>query len=74
MYWPDTNTGVDVEPTRKPVASAVRKFFTEGGAGQAPTVPGGDWFNQITNELLNVVIAAGLEPRESANKYPTNKK
>ncbi|MGT4672447.1 hypothetical protein ACO2CR_00440 [Aeromonas caviae] len=65
MYWPDTNTGVDVEPARKPVASAVRKFFTEGGAGQAPTVPGGDWFNQITNELLNVVIAAGLEPSKT---------
>lgn len=62
MYWPDTNTGVDVEPARKPVASAVRKFFTEGGVGQAPTVPGGDWFNQITNELLNVLAAAGMEP------------
>lgn len=62
MYWPDTNTGVDVEPPRKPVASAVRKFFTEGGAGQAPTVPGGDWFNQITNELLNVLVAAGIDP------------
>ncbi|WP_430480869.1 hypothetical protein QUC30_16625 [Aeromonas caviae] len=65
MYWPDTNTGVDVEPTRKPVASAVRKFFTEGGVGQPPTVPGGDWFNQITNELLNVVTAAGLEPSKT---------
>lgn len=65
MYWPDTNTGVDVEPTRKPVASAVRKFFTEGGVGQAPTVPGGDWFNQITNELLNVVESGGLEPSKT---------
>lgn len=65
MYWPDTNTGVDIEPARKPVASAVRKFFTEGGVGQAPTVPGGDFFNQITNELLNVVEAAGLEPSKT---------
>lgn len=62
MYWPDTQTGVDVEPARKPVASAVRKFFTEGGLGQAPTVPGGDWFNQITNEVLNVLAAAGINP------------
>lgn len=62
MYWPDTNTGVDTEPARKPVASAVRKFFTEGGAGQAPTVPGGDFFNQLTNELLNVLAAAGIDP------------
>lgn len=62
MYWPDTKTGVDVEPARKPVASALRKYFTEGGVGQAPTVPGGDWFNQITNELLNVLAAAGIDP------------
>ncbi|WDL82174.1 hypothetical protein IU367_19220 [Aeromonas bestiarum] len=65
MYWPDTQTGVDVEPARKPVASAVRKFFTEGGLGQAPTVPGGDWFNQITNELLNVLAAAGIDPSKA---------
>lgn len=65
MYWPDTNTGVDIEPARKPVASAVRKFFTEGGAGQSPTVPGGDWFNQITNELLNVLAAAGIDPSKT---------
>lgn len=65
MYWPDTQTGVDVEPARKPVASAVRKFFTEGGAGQPPTVPGGDWFNQVTNELLNVLAAAGIDPSKA---------
>lgn len=65
MYWPDTQTGVDVEPARKPVASAVRKFFSEGGAGQPPTVPGGDWFNQITNELLNVLAAAGIDPSKT---------
>lgn len=62
MYWPDTNTGVDTEPTRKPVASVVRKFFTEGGVGQVPTVPGPDWFNQVTNEILNVLAAAGIDP------------
>jgi len=62
MYWPDTNTVADSEPARKPVASAVRKFFTEGGPGVPPTVPGGDWFNQITNELLSVLAAAGIEP------------
>lgn len=65
MYWVDTQTGVDVEPARKPVASAVRKFFTEGGAGQPPTIPGGDWFNQITNELLNVLAAAGIDPSKT---------
>lgn len=65
MYWPDTQTGVDTEPPRKPVASAVRKYFTEGGLGQPPTVPGGDWFNQITSEILNVISAAGLTPSKT---------
>ncbi|WP_394294613.1 SGNH/GDSL hydrolase family protein [Aeromonas rivipollensis] len=62
MFWPDRGSGVDVEPARKPVASAVRQYFTEGGASVPPTVPGGDWFNQITNELLNVLAAAGIAP------------
>lgn len=61
-YWPDTGTGVDTQPARKPVQSAIRKYFTEGGIGQAPTVPGGDWFNQMTNEVLNVLAEAGIEP------------
>lgn len=65
MYWPDTETGVDTEPARKPVASAVRKYFTEGGAGVHPTVPGGDWFNAITNEVLNVLDAAGIDPSKT---------
>lgn len=65
MYWPDTGTGVDTEPARKPVASAVRKYFTEGGVGVPPTVPGGDWFNAITNEVLNVLDAAGIDPSKT---------
>lgn len=65
MYWPDRGSGVDVEPDRKPVVSAVRQFFTEGGPGVPPTVPGGDWFNQITNELLNVLAAAGIDPSKT---------
>lgn len=65
MFWPDTQTGVDVEPARKTVQSAVRKYFTEGGVGVPPTVPGGDWFNQITNELLNVLVAAGIDPSKA---------
>lgn len=64
-YWPDTGTGVDTQPARKPVHSAIRKYFTEGGIGRAPTVPGGDWFNQITNEVLNVLAAAGIEPSKA---------
>ncbi|MDD2342287.1 MAG: hypothetical protein PHV54_05295 [Tolumonas sp.] len=62
MFWPDTGTGVDAQPERKAVQSAVRKFFTEGGVGVPPTVPGGDWFNQITNEVLAVLAEAGISP------------
>lgn len=65
MFWPDRGSGVDIEPARQPVASPVRKYFTEGGAGQPPTVPGGDWFNQINNELLNVLAAAGIAPSKT---------
>ncbi len=65
MYWPDRDSGVDVEPARRPVVSAVRKYFTEGGPGTPPTVPGGDWFNQVTNELLNVLSAAGIVPSKT---------
>lgn len=65
MFWPDTQTGVDVQPERKAVQSAVRKYFTEGGVGVHPTIPGGDWFNQITNELLNVLAAADIDPSKT---------
>ncbi|WP_080602741.1 GDSL-type esterase/lipase family protein [Aeromonas hydrophila] len=62
MYWPDTGTGVDVQPTRKPVVSAIRQYFTEGGLGQVPTVPGGDWFNTVTNELIAILEMMGVSP------------
>lgn len=64
-YWPDTGTGVDTQPARKPVQSTIRKYFTEGGIGQPPTVPGGDWFNQMTNEVLNVLEEAGIGPSKT---------
>jgi hypothetical protein len=67
MFWPDTGTGVDSQPVRKPVQSAVRRYFTEGGVGVPPTVPGGDWFNQITNELLYVLATAGIEPDKASD-------
>lgn len=65
MFWPDRGSGVPAEPARRPVASAVRQYFTEGGEGVPPTVPGGDWFNQITNEMLNVLAAAGISPSKT---------
>lgn len=62
MYWPDTNTGVTTQPPRKPVISAIRMYFSEGGPGQPPTVPGGDWFNTVTNELLAILDMMGVSP------------
>ncbi|WP_156152858.1 hypothetical protein [Aeromonas sp. L_1B5_3] len=67
MFWPDRGSGVDVEPARRPVQSLTRQYFTEGGLGQAPTVPGADWFNQITNELLSVIVEAGITPDKSVD-------
>lgn len=67
MFWPDRGSGVPEEPARRPVASAVRQFFTEGGVGQPPTIPGADWFNQITNELLNLLAAAGIAPDKATD-------
>ena len=65
MYWPDRGSGVADEPARRPVASLIRQYFTEGGLGVPPTVPGADWFNQITNEILNVLEEAGIEPSKA---------
>lgn len=65
MFWPDRGSGVPSEPARRPVASIVRQYFSEGGLGEAPTIPGADWFNQVTNELLNVLSEAGIEPSKS---------
>ncbi|MGL5813516.1 MAG: SGNH/GDSL hydrolase family protein [Aeromonas sp.] len=71
MYWPDRGSGVPDEPARRPVASLIRQYFTEGGLGQAPTIPGADWFNQVTNELLNVLAEAGIDPSKSDDSQLT---
>ncbi|WP_052181487.1 hypothetical protein [Plesiomonas sp. ZOR0011] len=62
MYWVDNGTGVTTAPAIPPVQSSVRQYFTEGGQGQQPTIPGGDWFNMVTDELINVLSAAELQP------------
>lgn len=62
MYWVDNGTGVMAPPTIPPVQSSVRQYFTEGGQGQQPTIPGGDWFNMVTDELISVLTAAEITP------------
>lgn len=64
-FWIDTGTGVSTDPGTTAVIDVVRQFATNGGVGQQPTVPGAEWFNMITDELLSVVYAAGLAPDKS---------
>jgi len=62
MYWLDNDSGVTTPPAIPPVASATRKWFTEGGAGEQPSWPGGEWFNMMTDELLQVLTLGGIAP------------
>lgn len=62
MYWLDNNTGIPTAPTIPPVISAVKRYFTNGGAGVQPSVPEDFWFNMITDELLGVLDMAGIAP------------
>lgn len=62
MYWLDNDSGVASPPGIPPVLSSTRLYFTEGGGGEQPSIPGGEWFNMITDELLNVLTLAGVTP------------
>lgn len=62
MYWLDNATGVAAPPTIPPVASPTKLYFTEGGGGEQPSIPGAEWFNMITDELLQVLSLAGISP------------
>ncbi|MGU5699471.1 hypothetical protein ACV1D9_20230 [Aeromonas allosaccharophila] len=65
MYWLDNNSGVPTPPNTPPVQSPVRLYFTEGGQGLPPSIPGGEWFNMVNDELLNVLSNAGVVPSKS---------
>lgn len=62
MYWLDNDSGVTTPPAIPPVVSATRQYFTEGGGGDQPSIPGGEWFNMMTDEMLAVLAAAGITP------------
>lgn len=62
MYWLDNDSGVTTPPAIPPVVSATRQYFTEGGAGEQPSIPGGEWFNMMTDELLQVLTLGGITP------------
>lgn len=65
MFKIDTATAVAVEPT--PAAAGTPGYFTDGDpASNIPaTIVPADWFNQVTDELLNVLAAAGITPSKA---------
>ncbi|MFB2709766.1 MULTISPECIES: hypothetical protein [Aeromonas] len=65
MYHVDNPSAVPDMPPIDPVQSVDPKWFQNGGEGQAPTYPGQEWFNIVQAELLNVLVAAGLNPVKS---------
>lgn len=62
MYWLDNDSGVTTPPAIPAVVSSTRQYFTEGGGGDQPSIPGGEWFNMITDELLQVLTLGGITP------------
>ena len=62
MYWLDNNTGISTAPTPPAVISLIKKYFTNGGAGEQPSIPEDFWFNMIQEELLGVLTMAGIAP------------
>lgn len=60
MFRVDTPTATAVMPPLK--SAGTPGYFTEGGAGQSPTVPGADWFNMMQEEVMGVLSAAGVVP------------
>lgn len=57
------STAVAVLPA-PPSGAGAPGFFTGGnpGTGTPATVPGYEWFNMVQEELMSVVLAAGLTP------------
>lgn len=64
-YWIDTGTGTPTDPGTTEVIDAIRQYATEGGAGVPPTVPGPEWFNMMTDEVLAVLALAGIAPSKA---------
>lgn len=62
MYWIDNNTGISTAPTPPAVISLTKRFFTNGGSGEQPSIPEDFWFNMIQEELLGVLTMAGIAP------------
>ncbi|EAS0134764.1 hypothetical protein E7V31_18825 [Salmonella enterica] len=62
MFYPDNDTGIDVMPEIAAKRSDTVKWFTKGGKGITPTVPGQDTWNIWQAELLNILNLADIKP------------
>lgn len=65
MYWLDNNTGISTAPTPPAVISLTKRFFTNGGLGEQPSIPEDFWFNMVQEELLGVLTMAGIAPAKN---------
>lgn len=65
MYWLDNNTGISTAPTPPAVTSLTKRFFTNGGLGEQPSIPEDFWFNMVQEELLGILTLAGITPDKS---------
>ncbi|OPY15600.1 MAG: hypothetical protein A4E66_00004 [Syntrophus sp. PtaB.Bin001] len=66
MFRVDTSSAVTELPAQNEAGNP--GYFTQGNAanGLAATVPGQDWFNIVQEELMAVVLSAGLTPAKAA--------
>lgn len=65
MYPTDQATASSSLPT--PAAEGTQGYFTNGNpaSGVAATIVDADWLNMVQQELINVVVAAGLTPSKT---------
>jgi hypothetical protein len=66
MFRIDNSTATAVEPA--PSAAGTPGYFTDGDpvSNTPATIVPADWFNQVTDELLNVLVAAGITADKAA--------
>ena len=67
MFFNDDPTSIAVRPVATPVGTP--GYFTDGnpGLGQAATIVQNDFLNTVQDELMNLVLAAGLAPNKFNN-------
>ncbi|AIO44790.1 hypothetical protein DM44_4777 [Burkholderia cepacia] len=65
MFQTDQATAVSALPV--PAAAGTPGYFTGGNpaTGQAATILDADWLNMVQEELLNLLIAAGIAPSKT---------